>query len=220
MPIGERALFWVQLYVGIVRPLFVSDQDPDLLFLSSVGTPICADWLCRKVRAYLRQAGIDKRGSCHLLRHSVATLMLEGGADIRYVAEMLGHARLETTQRYTRVSIERLRTVHARCHPASGLDVAMASELCSMLPEGASGLRAFSWPKASLIVDELAATTTPVSQRRLGSHDALLGVPSASTTVTPCTRDACEGPCVDQRGYVPAESSFLFQRQSENSSSE
>jgi hypothetical protein len=66
--------------------------------------------------------------------------MLEGGADIRYVAEMLGHARLETTQRYTRVSIDRLRAVHARSHPAAGLDVAMASELCSMLPERARGL--------------------------------------------------------------------------------
>ena len=60
--------------------------------------------------------------------------MLEGGADIRYVAEMLGHSRLETTQRYTRVSIERLRTVHASCHPAAGLSVAMASELCTALP--------------------------------------------------------------------------------------
>ena len=69
-----------------------------------------------------------------LLRHTVATLMLEGGADIRYVAEMLGHARLETTQRYTRVSIDRLRTVHATCHPAAGLSVAMASELCTALP--------------------------------------------------------------------------------------
>ena len=74
------------------------------------------------------------------MRHSVATLLLEGGADIRYVAELLGHTRLETTQRYTRVSIERLRAVHARCHPAAGLDVAMASELCSMLPEGSGGL--------------------------------------------------------------------------------
>jgi integrase/recombinase XerD len=140
VPIGERALFWVRLYIGIVRPLFVADQALDVLFVSSVGTPICADWLCRKVRSYLRQAGIKKRGSCHLLRHSVATLLLEGGADIRYVAEMLGHARLETTQRYTRVSIDRLRSVHARCHPAAGLDIAMASELCSMLPEGARGL--------------------------------------------------------------------------------
>ena len=140
VPIGERALFWVRLYVGIVRPVFVVDDSLDTWFLSSVGTPICADWLCRKVRTYLRQAGINKRGSCHLLRHSVATLLLEGGADIRYVAELLGHTRLETTQRYTRVSIERLRAVHARCHPAAGLDVAMASELCSMLPEGSGGL--------------------------------------------------------------------------------
>ena len=137
VPIGERALFWVRLYLGIVRPLFESAAPSEILFLSSVGTPLCADWLCRKTRSYLRRAGIHKRGSCHLLRHSVATLMLEGGADIRYVAEMLGHARLETTQRYTRVSIDRLRSVHATCHPAAGLDVAMASELCSLLP-GAS----------------------------------------------------------------------------------
>ena len=59
--------------------------------------------------------------------------MLEGGADIRYVAEMLGHARLETTQRYTRVSIDRLQAVHASAHPASGLSTAMAAELCSVL---------------------------------------------------------------------------------------
>lgn len=134
VPIGERALFWVRLYLGIVRPLFASTESCETLFLSSVGTPVCADWLCRRVRAYLRQSGITKHGSCHLLRHSVATLLLEGGADIRYVAEMLGHARLETTQRYTRVSIDRLRTVHAQCHPAAGLNVAMAAELCALLP--------------------------------------------------------------------------------------
>lgn len=138
VPIGERALFWVRLYLGLVRPLFEPAESSETLFLSSVGTPICADWLCRRVRGYMRQAGITKHGSCHLLRHSVATLMLEGGADIRYVAEMLGHARLETTQRYTRVSIDRLRTVHAQCHPAAGLNVAMASELCALLPEATS----------------------------------------------------------------------------------
>ena len=119
---------------------FVTEQFPDQLFVSSKGTPLCADWLCRKVRCYLAAAGIDKHGSCHLLRHSVATLMLEGGADIRYVAEMLGHANLDTTQRYTRVSIERLRTVHATCHPASGLSVAMASELCTALPSARSAM--------------------------------------------------------------------------------
>ena len=63
--------------------------------------------------------------------------MLEGGADIGYVAEMLGHARLETTERYTRVSIDRLRRIHATTHPAAGLDVAMATELRSIIPHTA-----------------------------------------------------------------------------------
>ena len=74
--------------------------------------------------------------------------MLEGGADIRYVAEMLGHARLETTQRYTRVSIERLRAVHASCHPATGLNVAMASELCLALPNARSAIASRKPPSA------------------------------------------------------------------------
>ena len=136
VPIGERALFWLRLYNELVRPHFVTDRFPNHLFLSSVGTPLCPDWLSRSVRRYIALAGIEKRGSCHLLRHTVATLMLEGGADIRYVAEMLGHTRLETTQRYTRVSIDRLRTVHASAHPAAGLGVAMATELCAVLPQG------------------------------------------------------------------------------------
>lgn len=134
VPIGERALFWVRLYLGLARPFLLAAATSPSLFVSSKGTPLCPDWLCRKVRAYLATAGVDKRGSCHLLRHSVATLMLERGADIRYVAELLGHARLETTQRYTRVSIERLRAVHGATHPSAGLDVAMAEELCAALP--------------------------------------------------------------------------------------
>ena len=134
VPIGERALFWLRLYTRLTRPGFATQQHPERLFLSSVGTPLCPDWLSRRVRRYLQQAGIEKTGSCHLLRHTVATLMLEGGADIRYVAEMLGHTRLETTQRYTRVSIDRLRTVHAQTHPAAGLNVAMAAEICTLHP--------------------------------------------------------------------------------------
>jgi integrase/recombinase XerD len=142
VPIGERALFWVRLYLNLVRPGFVTDAHAQRIFVSSVGTPLCPDWLSRRVRRYLAQAGIEKNGSCHLLRHTVATLMLEGGADIRYVAEMLGHTRLETTQRYTRVSIDRLRLVHAATHPAAGLNVAMASELCTLLPSSSVALTA------------------------------------------------------------------------------
>lgn len=134
VPIGERALFWVRVYLELARPTLVDTRTAEHLFVSSRANPLCPDWLCRQVRRYLAQAGIDKRGSCHLLRHTVATLMLEGGADIRYVAELLGHSRLETTQRYTRVSIDRLRMVHAAAHPAAGLSVAMADELCAVLP--------------------------------------------------------------------------------------
>ena len=132
--IGERALFWLRLYLDLTRPQLTTNADTPTLFISSNATPICPDWLSRKIRRYLASARINKNGSCHLLRHSVATLMLEGGADIRYVAEMLGHIRLETTQRYTRVSIDRLRHIHAQTHPAAGLDVAMAAELTTLLP--------------------------------------------------------------------------------------
>lgn len=141
VPIGERALFWLRLYLDLVRPRFNIEQSSSRLFLSSVGTPICPDWLSRKVKRYLHDAGIEKKGSCHLLRHTVATLMLEGGADIRYVAEMLGHTRLETTQRYTHVSIDRLRAIHTNAHPAANLDVAMAAELAALIPSNEVTLR-------------------------------------------------------------------------------
>jgi integrase/recombinase XerD len=94
--IGKRALFWTRLYLDLVRPGFATTRYPEQLFLSSVGTPLCAKWVSRRVHGYLAAARITKRGNCHLIRHSVATLMLEGGADIRYVADMPGHACLET----------------------------------------------------------------------------------------------------------------------------
>jgi len=68
------------------------------------------------------RARVAKTGSCHLFRHTIATLMLENGADIRYIQEMLGHAELTTTQIYTRVSIKQLQAVHALTHPAAKLD--------------------------------------------------------------------------------------------------
>ena len=73
----------------------------------------------------LKAAEIDKVGSCHLFRHSMATLMLENGADIRFIQAMLGHARIETTEIYTQVSIRKLKEIHTATHPAK-LDRATA----------------------------------------------------------------------------------------------
>ena len=70
------------------------------------------------VAKYVDAAAIGKEGACHLLRHTMATVMLENGAGIRYIQAMLGHASLETTQIYTRVSIRKLKEVHTATHPA------------------------------------------------------------------------------------------------------
>ncbi len=73
------------------------------------------------MRACVRQAGVGKEGSCHIFRHTAATLMLEGGADIRFIQALLGHERLDTTQIYTHVSITKLAEIHAATHPGARL---------------------------------------------------------------------------------------------------
>ena len=118
-PIGERALEWVNRYLVDGRPELVTDPRAQALFLSGYGDgPLHPDHLSRVVVDYLRRAGIAK-GGCHLFRHSCATLMLEGGADIRFIQQMLGHANLNTTQIYTEVTIAQLRRVHSMTHPAA-----------------------------------------------------------------------------------------------------
>lgn len=121
VPIGERALAWVQAYLNEVRPHFVSEADEATLFLSRAGRRLGLDYLSQLARRCRRQAGITKPGACHLFRHAAATFMLENGADIRYIQEMLGHERLDTTQIYTRVSIGKLKEIHAATHPAARL---------------------------------------------------------------------------------------------------
>ncbi len=118
VPIGERAAAWVDKYVHEVRPSFVVPPDEGVLFLTHRGKPIEADSLSVIVRGHIERAGIEKEGSVHLLRHACATAMLENGADVRYVQELLGHARLDTTTIYTRVTIQKLKEVHAATHPA------------------------------------------------------------------------------------------------------
>jgi integrase/recombinase XerD len=91
------------------------------VFLASTGRALSRDFVSELVTRYIDASGTAKHGSCHLLRHSAATLKLEGGADIRHIAELLGHSRLETTQCYTRVSIHQHGQVHAATHPGANL---------------------------------------------------------------------------------------------------
>jgi integrase/recombinase XerD len=121
VPLGERAKAWLEAYRDQARPQFVAGRDPGALFLSRDGRPLEAKRLSERVRGYVEAAGIPKAGSCHLLRHTAATLMLEGGADIRFIQALLGHESLETTQIYTRVSIGKLSEIHAATHPGARL---------------------------------------------------------------------------------------------------
>lgn len=119
VPIGERAIAWVQRYSDEVRPGLVMPPDDGTLFLTNTGEPFTPNRLTQLVRGYVDEAEVGKRGACHLFRHTMATLMLENGADVRFIQEMLGHAELSTTQIYTQVSIRKLKEVHTLTHPGA-----------------------------------------------------------------------------------------------------
>jgi len=122
VPVGERALAWLDMYLNGLRPAIVRKPDNGIVFLTTKGVPFTPNHLSLLARQYVKSAGIGKGGACHIFRHTMATLMLEGGADIRYIQAMLGHVRLDTTQIYTHVSIRMLKQVHATTHPAARLN--------------------------------------------------------------------------------------------------
>ena len=114
MPIGARALVWLDRYLLDVRPRFSFEPDDGWLFLGHDGHPLSPAYLTTFVGRYIAAADIGKTGSCHLFRHTMATLMLEAGADIRFIQAILGHSELSTTQIYTRVSVALLASVGTR----------------------------------------------------------------------------------------------------------
>ena len=117
VPVGRQAILAIRNYLHGGRPHLMKDHSGGELFLSKRGTPISRKMIWVLVKDYTRRAGIEKNLTPHGLRHSFATHLLMGGADVRSVQEMLGHADVGTTQIYTHVESQRLLDEHANFHP-------------------------------------------------------------------------------------------------------
>jgi integrase/recombinase XerD len=117
VPLGRHAIGAVRAYLERARPRLTKSRDCGRLFVSRTGGPLGRERLWVIVRNCARTAGIDKPVGPHTLRHSFATHLLAGGADLRAVQEMLGHANVKTTQLYTHLDASRLKSVHGKFHP-------------------------------------------------------------------------------------------------------
>lgn len=140
VPVGEAARFWLKRYLSSVRSEFQTTEDPSAaLFLTGYGDGFSPGSLGNLVREYLDQIGLTLHGGPHLLRHACATHLLDHGADLRIIQELLGHSRLDTTAIYTHVSNERMCRIHADCHPRGGpltQDNAPTPGPADMMPNG------------------------------------------------------------------------------------
>jgi len=118
VPIGNAALSWVERYRTECRPLLLrGGQAEDVLFLNARGTALTRMAIWKLVQSTARKAGVQREVHPHTFRHSFATHLLEGGADLRAVQEMLGHSDISTTQIYTHIDREYLKEVHRTFHP-------------------------------------------------------------------------------------------------------
>ncbi len=118
IPIGESAVEWIQAYLTEERPKAKWARQYAEIFLSNQSRPFRSKGISALVARYIQHAGLREKGGSHLVRHSMAAHMLENGADIRYIQQMLGHADLKSTQIYTQVSHPALKAVHSQTHPA------------------------------------------------------------------------------------------------------
>jgi site-specific recombinase XerD len=117
LPVGEIAMSALTRYLARGRPALSHGEQESALFLSKSGRPLGTSDVRRRLRVWTARAGVAGDASPHALRHSFATHLLDGGADLRVIQELLGHATVSTTQVYTRVESARLRSAYARSHP-------------------------------------------------------------------------------------------------------
>lgn len=117
VPIGKVAVSALRRYLSDSRPKFIKKKDSRFLFLNHSGRGISRIYIWKLIKFYARQARIKNPVKPHILRHSFATHLLERGADLRSVQEMLGHANISTTQIYTHIDRDRLKTIHKTFHP-------------------------------------------------------------------------------------------------------
>lgn len=120
VPLGRVAKEAIERYLSSGRPKLVTRQTPANVFLTQIGRPFAASTLWMRIKRRVRRANIGRNITPHMLRHSFATHLLENGADLRVIQELLGHANISTTEIYTHVGAPRLREIHRRFHPRSG----------------------------------------------------------------------------------------------------
>lgn len=119
VPLGEVAADWIGRYQDYARPQLLKDKESDLLFLNHHGGGISRQGVWKRIKAYVQEVGIQKNVSPHTLRHSFATHILENGADLRVVQELLGHSDISTTQIYTHIHAPHLKEIYAKAFPRS-----------------------------------------------------------------------------------------------------
>ncbi len=117
VPVGRKAIEAINRYLAAGRPPLVKPRSPGNLFLTRRGTRFASVTLWLRMKKRMQRAGIEQNVTPHMLRHSFATHLLENGADLRVIQELLGHASISTTEIYTHVSGKRLQEVHRRFHP-------------------------------------------------------------------------------------------------------